>query len=79
MTKPLVRDPIRRRPVLDAQIVEQCMRCYITYRPSYRNHIATMADRGIVVTHSAFSYTVPDTCRWRKKKRLTRLNGRSNI
>ena len=47
MTKPIVR---RRR--FDAEIIELCVRWYITYRLSYRDLVAMMAERGIVVSHT---------------------------
>ena len=37
MTKPIVRDPIYRRRRFDADIIELCVRWYITYRLSYRD------------------------------------------
>jgi transposase-like protein len=49
MTKPIVRDPIYPRPRFDAEIIELCVRWYITYRLSYRDLMAMMAERGIVV------------------------------
>jgi transposase-like protein len=52
MTKPIVRDPIYRRRRFDAEIIELCVRWYITYRLSYRDLQAMMAERGIVVSHS---------------------------
>jgi transposase-like protein len=52
MTKPFVRDPIYRRRRFDADIIELCVRWYITYRLSYRDLQAMMAERGIVVSHS---------------------------
>ena len=39
MTRPIVRDPIYRRR-FDAQIIELCVRWYITYRLSYRDLVA---------------------------------------
>src|SRR5258708_24945116 len=47
MTKPIVRDPIYRRRRFDAEIIELCLRWYITYRLSYRDLAAMMAERGI--------------------------------
>jgi hypothetical protein len=44
MTKPIVRDPIYRRRRLDAEIIELCVRWYVTYRPSYRDLVATMGN-----------------------------------
>ena len=36
MTKPIARDSIYRRRVFDAEVIELCVRWYITYRLSYR-------------------------------------------
>jgi transposase-like protein len=52
MTKPIVRDPIYRRRRFEAEIIELCVRWYITYRLSYRDLVAMMAERGIVVSHT---------------------------
>jgi transposase-like protein len=52
MTKPNVRDPIYRQRQFDAEIIELCARWYITYRLSYRDRVAMMAERGIVVSHT---------------------------
>jgi transposase-like protein len=38
-----------RRRRFDAEIIELCVRWYITYRLSYRDLVAMMAERGIVV------------------------------
>jgi transposase-like protein len=47
MTKSIVRNPIYRRPPFDAEIIELCLGWYITYRLSYRDLQAIMAERGI--------------------------------
>src|SRR6202044_4209596 len=52
MTGPIVRDPIYRRRRFDAEIIELCVRWYITYRLSYRDLVAMMAERGISVSHT---------------------------
>src|SRR5271165_243642 len=52
MTKPITRDPIYRRRVFDAEVIELCVRWYITYRLSYRDLVAMMAERGVTVAHS---------------------------
>ena len=52
MTKPIARDPIYRRRVFDAEIIELCVRWYITYRLSYRDLVGIMAERGVMVAHS---------------------------
>src|SRR3982074_1188980 len=52
MTKPIVRDPIYRRRRFDAEIIELSVRWYITYRLSYRDLVAMMAERGVSVSHT---------------------------
>jgi DDE domain len=52
MTKPIVRDHIYRRRRFDAEIIELCVRWCITYLLSYRDLVAMMAERGIVVSHT---------------------------
>ena len=52
MTKPIARDPIYRRRVFDAEIIELCVRWYITYRLSYCDLVAMMAERGVILAHS---------------------------
>ena len=47
MTKPIVRDLIYRRRRFDAEIIELCVRWYITYRLSYRDLVAMMAERAL--------------------------------
>jgi transposase-like protein len=52
MTNPIARNPIYRRSAFDAEIIEMCVRWYITYRLSYRDIMAMMAERGVTVAHS---------------------------
>jgi transposase-like protein len=52
MTRPIIRDPIYRRRRFDAEIIELCIRWYITYRLSYRDLAAMMAERGTIVSHT---------------------------
>jgi transposase-like protein len=52
MTKPIARDPIYRRRRFAAEIIELCVRWYITYRLSYRDLVAMMAERGLAVSHT---------------------------
>jgi transposase-like protein len=52
MTKPVVRDRIYLRRRFDAGVIELCVRGYITYRLSYRDLAAMMAERGIIVSHT---------------------------
>jgi hypothetical protein len=49
MTKPIARDLIYRRRRFDAEVIELCVRWYITYRLSYRDLVAMVAERGIAV------------------------------
>jgi transposase-like protein len=52
MTRPISRNPIYRRRRFDAESIELCVRWYITYRLSYRDLVAMMAERGITVSHT---------------------------
>jgi len=52
MTKPIARDPIYRRRRFEVEIIELCVRWYITYRLSYRDLVAMMAERGLAVSHT---------------------------
>ena len=52
MTKPIARDAIYRRRRFEAEIIELCVRWYITYRLSYRDLVAMMAERGLAVSHT---------------------------
>jgi transposase-like protein len=52
MTKPIARDPIYRQRLFNADIIELCVRWYITYRLSYRDLVEMMAERGVKVAHS---------------------------
>jgi transposase-like protein len=47
MTQPIARDAIYRKRVLNADIIELCVRSYITSRLSYRDLVEMMAERGI--------------------------------
>lgn len=51
-TKPIVRDSMYRGRTLDADIIELCVRWYITYRLSYRDLVEMMAERGVVVSRT---------------------------
>ncbi len=52
MMERVPRDPIYRGRRFSSEIIELCVRWYITYRLSYRDLVAMMADRGIVVYHT---------------------------
>jgi transposase-like protein len=52
MTKAIARDPIYRRRRFQSELIELCVRWYLTYRLSYRDLVAMMAERGITISHS---------------------------
>ena len=52
MTKPIARDPMYRQRAFDADVIQLCVRWYITYRLSYRDLVEMMAERGVKVAHS---------------------------
>jgi len=52
MTQALRRDAIYRHRRFSPEIIETCVRWYITYRLSYRDLVAMMAERCIVVSHT---------------------------
>lgn len=52
LTEAIARDPIYRRRRFSVETIELCVRWYITYRLSYRDLVAMMAERGIVVSHT---------------------------
>ena len=81
MTRPIVRDPIYRRRRFDAEIIELCVRWYITYRLSYRDLVAMMAERGIVVSHTTIHrwvirYVPEFERRWNRFARPVNLSWR---
>ena len=46
------RDPIYRGRRYAPELIEQCIRWYLTYRLSYRDLMAMMAERGVAVSHT---------------------------
>jgi transposase-like protein len=52
MTKRLERDAIYLKRHFDAEIIVLSVRWYITYKLSYRDLAAMMAERGVVVSHT---------------------------
>src|SRR5688572_13780536 len=52
MTQPIERHPIYRGRRFQTETIELCVRWYITYRLSYRDLAAMMAERGVVVSHT---------------------------
>jgi len=53
MPKAQERDPIYRHRRFPAEVIETCVRWYITYRLSYRDMVAMMAERGVTVSHTS--------------------------
>src|SRR5256885_12723489 len=63
----MARDPIYRRRGFDAEIIELCMRWYISYRLSYRDLVELMADRGIAVSHTTIMrWVIESSCQQRQ-------------
>jgi transposase-like protein len=52
MTTRISRDPIYGRRRFSAETIELCVRWHITYRLSYRDLAAMMAEREIAVSHT---------------------------
>ena len=52
MTKPLPRDVIYLNRQFDAEIIVLCVRWYVTYKLSFRDLVAMMAERGVLVSHT---------------------------
>jgi transposase-like protein len=52
MTKAIPRDPIYRSCRFQSEIIELCVRWYLTDRLSYRDLVEIMAERGVAVSHS---------------------------
>lgn len=52
MTRAVACDPIYRRRRFPTEIIELCVRWYITYRLSYRDLVAMMVERGVEVSRT---------------------------
>jgi transposase-like protein len=52
MTVAIERDPIYRGRRFQTEIIELCVRWYLTYRLSYRDLVEMLAERGVVVSHT---------------------------
>jgi transposase-like protein len=52
MTQAKARDRIYRGRRFEGEIIELCVRWYITYRLSYRDLVAMMAERGLSLSHT---------------------------
>src|SRR6202790_4835202 len=74
MTKPLQRDAIYLKRHFDAEIIVLSVRWYITYKLSYRDLAAMMAERSVVVWHTTIMrwvirYAPEFEKRWRRFSR----------
>ena len=88
------RDAIYRRRRYSSEIIEQCVRWYLTYRLSYRDLVAMMAERGIRVSHTTIlrwvqcyvpeyerrwsRFSVAPGNSWRMDETEVRVRGRSH-
>jgi transposase-like protein len=52
VTQPIGRDAIYRRRRFPRDVIETCVRWYLTYRLSYRDLVSLMAEREVHVTHT---------------------------
>lgn len=52
MAPAILRDPMYRGRRFSHEVIELCVRWYITYRLSYRDLVAMMAERGVTVSHT---------------------------
>jgi transposase-like protein len=52
MTAAIARDAIYRRRRFEPEIIELCVRWYLTYRLSYRDLVEMMAERGVTISHT---------------------------
>jgi transposase-like protein len=52
MAPAIARDPLYRGRRFSHEVIELCVRWYITYRLSYRDLVDMMAERGIALSHT---------------------------
>jgi transposase-like protein len=52
VTKAIARDPIYQGRRFQSEIIELCVRWYLTYGLSYRDLVAMMAERGVTLSHT---------------------------
>jgi transposase-like protein len=75
------RDGIYRGRRFDAETIELCVRWYISYKLSYRDLVAMMAERGIAVSHTTIMrwvirYVPEFEQRWSRYARRTHSSWR---
>jgi transposase-like protein len=78
VTKRITRDPIYRARRFSAETIELCVRWYITYRLSYRDLAAMLAERGTLVSHTTIMrwvlrYVPEYERRWARFARVARF------
>jgi transposase-like protein len=61
MTQAKTRDPVYRRRRFEGEIIELCVRWYITYRLSHRDLVAMMAERGLSMSHTTILRWLPQS------------------
>ncbi len=74
MTRRIERDTIYRCRRFSAETIELCVRWYLTYRLSYRDLAAMMAERDVIVSHTTIMrwvlrYAPEYECRWARFSR----------
>ena len=61
MTKRQDRDAIYVKCQFDTEIIVLCVRWYIAYRLSYRDLVAMMAERGVIISHTNDDHAMGDS------------------
>ena len=79
MTKRQDRDAIYVKRQFDTEIIVLCVHWYITYRLSYRDLVAMMAERDVIVSHTTIMrWVIRDVPEFEKRwNRFARSIGRS--
>jgi transposase-like protein len=94
MPQPASRDPIYRRRRYSSELIEQCVRWYLTYRLSYRDLAAMMAERQVAISHKTVMrwvrhyvpeyerrwsrFSKPTDSSWRMDETSVSVGGRRN-
>jgi transposase-like protein len=94
MPRAASRDPIYRRRRYTPELIELCVRWYLTYRLSYRDLSAMMAEREMVVSHTTIMrwvrryvpeyerrwarFSKPTNTSWRMDETAVSVRGRWN-
>jgi transposase-like protein len=72
VTQPIERDAIYRHRRFPREVIETCVRWYLTYHLSYRDLVASMAERDVHVAHTTimrwvFQYVPEYERRWNRR------------